>query len=124
MNTENYASLEASRRLVEAGIVLLYVEKAWIHDKWKDTWELGVVTPTIEARSERWEFYSAPSMAEVWMGLREAIPYDGETYLQWWLCKQGDLTKAVIPHHRLEFVSINPTDALIDLLIWVRKEAE
>jgi hypothetical protein len=123
MNPLNYASLEASKRLSEVGIVLLFVDKAWIHDKWDDTWVLGVVTPTIEARKERWEFYMAPSMAEAWRELPEwrydkrktLIGIEGLAcagYTNW----ESRFTSGE------SFTSNNPTDALINLLIWVKKE--
>ena len=72
MNPNNYASLEASRRLIEAGIVLetdfyhyvpypkQYPDKSEIISK-KDISPLKPIQGV--------EFYPAPSMAEAWREL-------------------------------------------------------
>lgn len=116
MNPLNYATLEASKRLVDAGIVL---ETEQHHHEIVE-WEGKQVKLTIPA----------PSMAEVWRELPEGFWYENK----WtWICvtksrKDGDTTycayympddKAVCGSKRR---NTNPTDALIDLLIWVRKE--
>ena len=112
MNPNNYASLKASKRLVKAGIVLRTNCFWYFNDKGnydlnvRDAWTLDDGIP-------------APSMAEVW---RE-LPYnsvlsmadDGES----WVHVGDDPRKNLESIHR----SFNPTDALIDLRIWVRKEA-
>ena len=123
MNDVNYASLEASKRLVDAGIVL-ETEWVWFHGT-KGTWHL----------SERWLSYEAshipaPSMAEVWRELPETAlqPCRDTTtgycheYLS--LQKDGDLTVAGYGEYSEIGRNSNPTDALINLLIWVRKEAK
>ena len=99
MNTQNYASLEASKRLHDAGIVL-ETDVVWARD------ENGVL-----------ESCPAPSMAEVWRELPDDIDghelgmgkEDGESYVFYKSLKD-------FPYNT------NPTDALIDLLIWVRSE--
>ena len=127
VNKLNYASLEASKRLVEAGIVLetdavWYVNGAGWQLSNRD-WVAGVIT--------YFEMISAPSMAEVWRELPEGFKYEGE----WaYLCvtksrKRDNTTYAsyYLPNDAAvcgsKKHSTNPTDALIDLLIWVRQEA-
>ena len=117
MNEANYASLEASKRLVEAGIVLetdaLWVK--WYFDTSTNTnyspyeWRLmhkGLTQDDLES-------IPAPSMAEVWRELPEG------TYLH----KNTFDTEAAFGVKEYSIRDESPTDALIDLLIWVRKEA-
>jgi hypothetical protein len=107
MNPNNYASLEASKRLVEAGIVL-ETEALWFlgtSDEWHlaDKWLCNHAPQAVPA----------PSMAEVWMELPEGIYiYKGLKFSEAYR-KFGD------PNSH---ISINPTDALIDLLIWLRRD--
>jgi len=106
MNEQNYASLEASQRLINAGIVL-ETENVWsLNVKWK----LGR-RDWVEHMETCFDIISAPSMAEVWRELPEqVIVYHGNT-----------LTEAYNTQKTISFVNKNPTDALIDLLIWVKK---
>ena len=107
MNTQNYASLEACQRLVDAGVVL---ETDAIWSLFYNGWRLVLRTelhPLVED-------YPAPSMAEVWRELPE-----------WTECKkQAVETKCVLmtKDNIKVFFSENPADALIDLLIFVRNE--
>ena len=110
MNELNYASLEASRRLVEAGIVL----------KTAFYWHLppnGCAEVLFEAFvghlvcTEKCELIPAPSMAEVWRELPNGTEIvRGMTTSAAWIIEDD-----------FESESDNPTDALIDLLIWVRR---
>ena len=106
MNTQNYASLEACQRLVDAGVVL---ETDAIWSLFYNGWRLVLRTelhPLVED-------YPAPSMAEVWRELPDSTCIN----------KDGDYTKCWIDSKVLlkVFQNENPTDALIDLLIFVRK---
>jgi len=106
MNNLNYASREASQRLVDVGIVL-ETECYW------DQWQIC----QRDCFTSR-HVLSAHSMAEVWRELRSrgfAPCSDGDN---WWLC--DDNADEISP----ETSNTNPTDALIELLIWVRKEAD
>ena len=103
MNKLNYATLPASKRLVDAGIVL-ETEAAWVESS-ENGYELQL-TDSFYGSS-----IPAPCMAEVWRELP-----DGITIKKW----DGKLL--IIDDDGTNF-NINPTDALIDLLIWVRKEA-
>ena len=115
MNPDNCASLEASKRLVEAGITPT-TEAVWAS---KEGCPYSLVYTTDVGKIGGLYIIPAPSMAEVW---RE-LPYnsalsmadDGES----WVHVGDDPRKNLESIHR----SFNPTDALIDLLIWVRKEA-
>ena len=124
MNKLNYASLEASKKLVEAGIVL---ETDFY---WCDNW--GYLTLEGKERGlhcygdDDYKVYPAPSMAEVWRELpdligagelrmariintHEAVLYYG------WIDEDGK--------EQIEtkvFRNTNPADALIDLLIFIK----
>ena len=102
MNNLNVASFEASKKLHDTGIVLK-TEKFWI----KTIDGLELFNDDDEGA------IPAPSMAEVWRELPE-----------WTECKkQAVETKCVLmtKDNIKVFFSENPTDALIDLLIFVRK---
>jgi hypothetical protein len=106
MNELNYASLEASQRLVANGIVL-ETEKCWILTYTPDD------VRTIVDRQVSSGYRScipAPSMAEVWRELPDGTE----------IFKQGNDNIGWYSNGRT--IDANPTDALIDLLIWVRKE--
>ena len=129
MNELNYASLEASKRLVEAGIVL-ETEAGWYKIFRPGSHAFDMV---LSARSGNEKFYGdnfpAPSMAEVWRELPATIP-DRGLYAPMKLRKAGD-GKTWVSYFRVGSqiidsikADINPTDTLIDLLIWVRKEAD
>jgi hypothetical protein len=114
MNPLNYASLEASKRLAEAGIVL-ETEVAWF--PMPNGWEL--LPPDVFKHTSC--SVPAPSMAEVWRELPEwsyFTKYNGH-YQAWseWTTFVGHGNSYPVKENT------NPTDALIDLLIWVRKEA-
>jgi hypothetical protein len=132
MNPLNYATLEASQRLHANGIVL-ETEMVWFSEFPKDEW--GLITASaynlLLERMPHMVFSSipAPSMPEVWRELPEMI---GETGRKFYLTAQrlGGFTEVGYEsaHHdgvKKSFESTNPTDALVDLLIWVveqRKE--
>ena len=127
MNPLNYASLEASKRLVEAGIVLEtdfywreYNPKtvASLIDARKMAPQPYLINKDSRCKNSKWE-YPAPSMAEVWRELPEASAYlhtNKETEV--WLEDEED----IIPKSN-SFANTNPTDSLIYLMIWVRKKA-
>ncbi len=105
MNTENYASLEASQRLFSSGIVL-ETEKCWIQ------LANGKHSLTNKRKPRRLWFRDsdtpAPSMAEVWRELPKGTGMEmRDGYTLCWLF--GAET----------FKNTNPVDALIDLLILV-----
>uniref|UniRef100_A0A6M3X5T2 Uncharacterized protein n=1 Tax=viral metagenome TaxID=1070528 RepID=A0A6M3X5T2_9ZZZZ len=119
MNPNNYASLEASQRLLSSGIVLK-TEVRWY--RYKGIWsEHSYPYKTIEEIS-----IPRPSMAEAWRELPDSI--DGtfedqmaDTY-ELMIGKTGGIAYAGYFAHE-QFENTNPTDALIDLLIHIRKEA-
>jgi hypothetical protein len=108
MNTQNYASLEASKRLVDAGIVLK-TEAYWIR-------VANSPMMLVDNRHGADEYYPAPSMAEVWRELSEQ--HDDE-YLR--LFKDEGKTFCGYGEYADRWGNENPTDALIDLLIWKEK---
>ncbi len=119
MNQLNYATLEASKRLVDAGIVL-ETETVWRKNR-----DLRVEPGyylTRKALYHRKTDIPAPCMAEVW---RELPSDDWELYqlIRKYLMFRGlDFEDYSVA---MELIRIaRSADALIDLLIWVRKEAD
>ena len=127
MNEHNYASLEASQRLVEAEIVL-ETEAIWEYDDpcsdpadpaWDQYGEWRLVYKPYKIGQMHNRQIPASSMAEVWRELPKGITK--ESYLR--IGKSRTLTWIEIPFSEGEpFASINPTDALIGLLIWVTEQ--
>jgi hypothetical protein len=124
MNKLNYASLKASRRLVDAGIVL-ETDLFWVVYAGKT-----VPQPYLADRKSfnqsSWCVIPAPSMAEVWRMLPECVKYKKDDrplieYLRIDKNSNGSLSCGYSQYSEMTS-NINPTDALIDLLIWVRKE--
>lgn len=106
MNPLNYASLPASKRLVEAGIVL-ETDLMWRKVIGNDRKEYFLLS---EFEGE----FPAPSMAEVWRELRSYGQFPCSDGDNWWLC--DDNAENISP----EMSDTNPTDALIDLLIFIK----
>ena len=124
MNPLNYASLEASKRLVEAGIVL-ETEAGWYKIFRPGCHSFDMV---LSMRSGNEKFYGdnypAPSMAEVWRELPETIDeYDLTCEKIFNGGMQAGYTTYDVSGLRwkVSLNAANPTDAMIDLLIWVRK---
>ncbi len=119
MNQLNYATLEASKRLVDAGIVL-ETETVWRKNRDRRV-EPGYYL-TRKALYHRKTDIPAPCMAEVW---RELPSDDWELYqlIRKYLMFRGlDFEDYSVA---MELIRIaRSADALIDLLIWVRKEAD
>ncbi|MFA5195965.1 MAG: hypothetical protein WC401_09245 [Bacteroidales bacterium] len=116
MNTQNFASLEASKRLVEAGIVL-ETEKVWFFST--TGWEL---VDRYDKHKVNKHYLPAPSMAEVWRELPNTLSNDTYVRLKTLMSYQAGY-KALKDDVGVWFsYDTNPTDALIDLLIFVRKE--
>ena len=118
MNTQNYASLEACQRLVDAGIVL-ETETVWRKAR------LGHRYLTRKALYHRTTDILAPSMVEVWRELPADVEVDGEKYN---LCahKIGGVNCAEyvsdLPETIGSAYGANMADNLIDLLIWVKEK--
>jgi len=126
MNELNYASLEASKKLVDNGIVLEtdFYWRVWTErDKFKSGTEI-VTTEVMLALMNNDNFYEndvpgvvyypAACFTEVWRELPEGT-----------VCKKqpDGITKAYTdePFSNLKVMfNTNPTDALIELLVWVK----
>jgi hypothetical protein len=123
MNELNYASLEASQRLHAKGIVL-ETEVYWARKYPLGPYELcslGVDVMYDEA-------YPAAQFAEVWRELPEMIGGTGQKFYLT-IQRLGGFTEAGYEsaHHDgvvKSYENANPTDALIDLLIWVEQRKE
>ena len=140
MNNLNYASREASQRLVDVGIVLEtdFYWYVYNEDMCRSLIAADKAIPApylVNRASVRTRIGSiptayvpAPSMAEVWRELPEYVEYKKDDrplieYLR--IDKNGDGSLSCGYGQYSEMtINDNPTDALIDLLIWVRKEAE
>jgi len=124
MNPLNYATLEASKRLVDAGIVL-DTEFYWRQNRIDQTWKLvDYYHPDTDVK-----YIPAPLMAEVWRELPDqehTVRYGA--YLEMSKIVGIDIgEQTYVAYMRdgiasCDYANDNPTDALIDLLIWVRKE--
>jgi|GEM_PF-1950172 hypothetical protein len=129
MNPNNYASLEASKRLVEAGIVL-ETEAGWYKIYRPGCHSFDMV---LSLRSGNKKFYGdnfpAPSMAEVWRELPKGLLYESKWHRLYLSKCQGNEDSFTEYSYEDQAIcgsvhrNTNPTDALINLLIWVRKEA-
>ncbi len=122
MNPNNYATLEASNRLVDAGIVLK-TEAMWIPALNGD--ELLLVhcsTDLMRAfAQERSGSLPAPMFTEVWRELPPGTElHKAHSFTEAFNFADTENADSIYPPCNSPD---NPTDALIDLLIWVRKEA-
>jgi hypothetical protein len=137
MNTDNYCTIEAAQKLIDNGIVLetdmvwmlvsnLYITlpdgnspKCWkIIDKDNFAYFIGV--------SKGYEIIPAPSPAEVWRELPIKISNKFVTIDKALTNKDEEVTCAQYEDEggycNTFYSNTNLTDALIALLIWVRKE--
>jgi hypothetical protein len=113
MNELNYATLEASQRLQKKGIVL-ETEFCWAPPMFGEgDWYLHRCFGQAPASC-----IPAPSMEEVW---RE-LPF--QSYIK--MLDEGSSLAWIFDEERKfespEIWNTNPTDALIDLLIWVTEQ--
>lgn len=132
MNEANYASLEASQRLVEAG-VMLETDAVWIADEYPPFGASMKIILKWDIRNKKELIFAnfgklpngtvpAPSMAEVWRELPGEIVHKRLfCYLN---MEKGCVGYKWYNNYQKAIEHDNPTDALIDLLIWVRKEAK
>ena len=127
MNELNYGSLEACQRLVDAGIVVP-AEFWWSDSKGVGKWDIhnrvfikglyGIDVDNIPVEFQS-RFIPALSMAEAWRELKARGQFpcsDGDNF---WLYDNNDADD-ISP----EISDPNPTDALISLIIWTRKEGK
>ena len=126
MNELNYASLEASKKLVDNGIVLeteKYFEIPYEEDS-KTFCQVnnnGTDAAVLPAKLQRGIKIPRPCFTEVWRELPEYITKGGTIqYLE--IGKTGSKTYAAYDFADDYILFENPTDALIDLLIFIRKE--
>jgi hypothetical protein len=130
MNKLNYASLEASKRLQDAGI-LLDTDYYWTDlDRQKSTKGGKSYPPNWKLISKRIFTENlhipAPSMAEVWRELPWQLVISGCDCMLGIFQPRADLTYAVYDWHGewlMHTRNTNHIHAMIDLLIWARKDA-
>ena len=122
MNELNYATFESSKRLMDAGIMLK--PYAYFFCDQSGEWKLIVGLPGIKSFVADGLAIPAPSMAEVWRELPDFIDIETQRYRKT-LYRDGGLSVCwFFGLQESRFQSRNPTDALIDLLIWVQKEID
>ena len=127
MNELNYSTLEASKRLVEAGIELK-TDFCWIEVKIAGK-EIYVLRPFQQHKNHG---IPAPTMVEAWRALPQNISMDNTGYILVIekLKNKEEEDVCCVDYEDEEgctnnfFTSKNPTDALIDLLICVSKLKE
>jgi hypothetical protein len=124
LNPNNVGTREACQRLTAAGIVL-ETEADWRHVE-GGSWYL---LPRDAVKSDGFDtIIPAPCFTDVWRELPEEYENKNGTLFHLALEKQRGMTDANYVSRRGVWAKINnpmnanPTDALIDLLIWVRKE--
>lgn len=114
MNQNNYASLEASKRLVEAGIVL-ETDCVWAKMfpmKEESDWKVFTQAEFNKHFYDFDTYFPSPSMTEVWRELPEGTRLQkgiAATYA--W--SRGSWDETITSY-------TNPADAIIDLLIHLR----
>ena len=116
MNNLNYASLEASQKLHDAGIVL-ETDFYWASVD-MENWSLCTIPHKVGFKE-----YPAPSMAEVWRELPETIDeYDLTCEKIFNGGMEAGYTTYDVSGLRWKvlFNAANPTDALIELLIHIK----
>jgi hypothetical protein len=126
MNELNYGSREACQRLVDAGIVVK-TDFYWV-EHFSGEWIL--IPENCFDRGDVLTAIPALSMAEAWRELPEERVYhiEGELLYEHSILtieKHYGYSQAGYPANHFGFKmfdNINPTDALIDLLIWVTKQ--
>ncbi len=116
MNEQNYCSLSASKKLVEADIILK-TDVFWIKVS-NNPWMLSEYTHGA------YGWYPAPSFAELWRELPEDTRMtkcrkegSAEVYAEIFVESWDDYGYQPSLQE-----NINPADAAAELLIWVRRE--
>lgn len=118
MNPNNYGTLPACQRLAEAGIVL-ETEKVWHLQGDNETYFLQDQGSSAEL-CVRWGDYPAPSLAEVWRELPPGTELrKAHSFTEAFSFADTENADSIYPPCNSPD---NPTDALIDLLIWLRRD--
>jgi hypothetical protein len=143
MNLNNYGTQPACQRLVDNGIVL-ETDCYWVKEKTNecttlDAYELMLRRGDWFIPTDPDYYYSgfpiascdhipAPSMAEVWWELPDEILHPScgrQDHHELSISKtSNEETTAWYTNTKTSFDNINPTDALIDLLIWLTARKE
>lgn len=118
MNKLNYASLPASKKLVDNGIMLSEVDFMWFEHEVGEWILMSSDSVSIKAFKDG-HAYPAPCFTEVWRELPEQCDHEclkvskdeGRTF-----CGYGEYAD--------RWENTNPTDALIELLIWLKGEGK
>jgi hypothetical protein len=118
MNPLNYASLEASKRLVDAGIVL-ETDQQWYHLVNGDWYLSGDDCPMVQITED----IPVPSMAEVWRELPEDNTEVLRSFIAFVCSNMGNFLLDNPDEIPVEIINqLRDINTLVDFLIWVRKE--
>lgn len=110
MNELNFASLRASKKLVDNGIVL-ETDQKWYLLKNEDWYLSGESIPMIPIIKE----LPAPSFAEIWRELPSGTR----------VINRGIKTQVYINYaDKDDIFNTNPADAIAEFLIWVKGQEE
>lgn len=122
MNEKNFATLEASKKLVDNGIVL-ETDMVWSDIPVEDHWH---IRPRLLCGSKmviNEHTIPSPCFTDVWRELPHEVSIN--TMLSskmMWTFDKGKLTEIGYWWHEevnVSKISDNPTDAAIDLLLWL-----
>lgn len=114
MNQENYCSLNLAQKLVDAGIVLETDYKWFCRN---GIWGLVDICCYLPLGAPH---IPAPSMAEVWRELPAGVSVYKGTAIE-----VANTTACMVDRVKTPYIErTNPTDALIDLLVWLKGEGK
>ena len=115
MNKDSYCSLEMSKKLHEVGIEL-ETDCVWVDDFVLDKQEWHLLTQQVYGNNSfhyDHECFPAPSMSELWREIGFSL-----------IGVQGEYEFSCSCQNSEIYSSVNPADALAELLIWVRGRDE
>jgi hypothetical protein len=115
MNELNYASLEASKKLVDNGIVLSEVDFMWFEHEVGEWILMSSDSVSIKAFKDG-HAYPAPCFTDVWRELPAgASVYKGT------VVEVANTAACMVDRIKTPYIErTNPTDALINLLVWLK----
>jgi hypothetical protein len=119
MNKDNYGSVDACKRLIDAGVVLT-TDVVWAS---KDGCEFQLILTEDVGKIGGLTIIPAVNLAEVWRELPESVKWN-DMWHHLTVEKLGDETSCYYRTNGKVSNNTNPTDALIDLLIWVKAQKE
>ena len=121
MNDNNYGSLDACKRLLDVGKIQIDTDFCWFERETDDWIILPSDDVSIKAIKDN-HAYPAVCMAEAWRELQKYLAQRPDCLPYIRLVAEKDDTIVEAPFMSATFSNTNPTDSLIDLLIWIRSQ--